>query len=603
MRQIISAFSLLLRSSPYKLAIYFFCTVIAGVFPIISAWLTKLIFDRLASGQGGTSVLLLGAALGFVGLIAAIIPLVGAHFSNDLGRDAGLRASDELFESINKFIGLLRFESPEFLNQLRLAQQAANSAPLQIVISLLGVIRVVITAVGFIAILAPISWWMTLIVILSGLPMLVSELLMSRRRINLYWKIGPTERREAFYSELLARVESAKEVRLFGLGGFFRERMSAERRAANRETRAVDVSEFGIQAGLSLITSALWVVGLIWAIGAARDGSISIGDVTLFVSAVASVQGALLGLVGDIGICHHSLLLFDQYLAVRNAKPDLPLAATPKKLGALHDKIEFRDVWFRYSEEHPWVLQGVNLTIDHGETVALVGLNGAGKSTLVSMLCRFYDPSKGSILWDGTDIRDADVDELRSRVGAVFQDYMEYDLTAYENIALGDLNHFENSDRVGTAAEKSGISQKIQSLPRGYDTLLTRMFLDETESEHSERGVILSGGQWQRMALARSFMRTDRDLMILDEPSSGLDAQAEHEIHSSLREMRDRQTSLLISHRLSTIRDADKIVVLAAGLVIESGTHRSLMLKSGEYARLFKLQASGYEMDSDEISA
>jgi ATP-binding cassette subfamily B protein len=260
----------------------------------------------------------------------------------------------------------------------------------------------------------------------------------------------------------------------------------------------------------------------------------------------------------------------------------------------VREGIEVRDVWFRYDADHPWVLRGVNMFIPHGASVALIGLNGAGKSTLVKLLCRMYDPQRGGIYWDGTDIRDVAPDELRRRIGTVFQDYMCYDLTAAENVGVGDLNRLDDREHIRNAAEHAGVHAKLTTLPRGYDTMLSRIFLDNADKDDPKTGVVPSGGQWQRLALARGLMRADRDLLILDEPSSGLDAQAEYAVHSRLRAIRSGRTSLLISHRLGSIRDADVIFVLSEGCIVEQGTHRELMEAGGDYCRLFTLQGSGY---------
>ena len=257
--------------------------------------------------------------------------------------------------------------------------------------------------------------------------------------------------------------------------------------------------------------------------------------------------------------------------------------------------MELRDVWFRYGDRQPWILRGVDLVIPAGRSVGLAGLNGAGKSTLVKLLCRFYDPTRGQILWDGVDLRELCPRELRRRLGATVQDYIEYDLTARENIALGDLTALtDRGRRVEQAAELAGVHDKLTGLPHGYDTLLSRIFFSEQDKEDAGTGLVLSGGQWQRLALARSLIRSDADLLILDEPSSGLDPEAEHTVHRRLRDHRAGRAGLLISHRLSALREADTIAVLEDGRIAETGPHRELVRRGGSYARLVALQACGY---------
>ncbi len=327
---------------------------------------------------------------------------------------------------------------------------------------------------------------------------------------------------------------------------------------------------------------------LIWLTGQAGTGGYTVGDLTVFLAAVAGVQVALSTAVQQISGMHEALLLFGHYVAV-TASPAVPVSAGPAE--ALKTVVVLHDVWFRYSQEQDWVLRGVDLTIPFGHSVALVGLNGSGKSTIVKLLCRFHEPTRGRVTWDGTDLRDIDPARLRRRISAVFQDFQDYDLPARENIGVGDLRALGDLPRLCEAARMAGVHDTLAALPHGYDTPLTRLYFWDSDRPS---GVRLSGGQWQRVALARALLRHDSDLVILDEPSSGLDAEAETEIHRALRSRRAGRTTLLISHRLNTVRDADVIAVLDGGRVTELGEHRDLMRRNGLYARLFHKQSIGY---------
>jgi ATP-binding cassette subfamily B protein len=248
-------------------------------------------------------------------------------------------------------------------------------------------------------------------------------------------------------------------------------------------------------------------------------------------------------------------------------------------------------VWFRYGEDRDWVLRGVRAELPFGQATGLVGVNGAGKSTLIKLLCRLYDPQRGAILWDGVDLRELDPDELRTRLAVTFQDFLTYDLTVAENIGLGDLAAFTDRTRITAAAALVDLDGPVGRLPHGYDTIVSRTF----SAADGEAGTLLSGGQNQRLALARTLMRGNADLLVLDEPSAGLDADAEHRIHQMMQQYRHGRTSLLVSHRLSAVREADQILVLDGGRITERGTHDQLMSMAGSYARLFTRQAGGYQ--------
>lgn len=568
--------------------------------PVLVAWLTKLLVDALSGAARGPLDQLLWVAGGLVvcGLLIAILPRAGTFVGMENGRAIALRTHEHLYRAVDGFAGLARFEDPVFLDRLRMGQQSAAQAPKAVGDAGIALGGAIVTAVGFLGSLVLISPVLAVVVLASAVPALLAQLRLSRQRAGMMWTIGPAERREFFFSSLLADVQAAKEIRLFGAGRFLRERMLAERATADAAKRRQDLRDLLTLGGLAVLSAAVAGGGLVWAITEAHRGVVSAGDVTMLVAAVAGVQAALTQLTMALASTHHQLLMFDHYLAVVRAEPDLRTPASPLPVPPLRHGIELRGVWFRYSGEHPWVLRGVDLFLPAGRATALVGRNGAGKSTLVKLLCRFYDPSRGAILWDGVDLRELDVAGLRRRLGAVFQDFMHYDLTATENIALGDIEQLADRERIADAARLAGVHDMLAALPHGYDTPLSRMFVSERDKEDPETGVVLSGGQWQRLALARAFLRDHRDLLILDEPSSGLDAVAEHEVHTRLREHRHGRTSVLISHRLGAVREAEHIVVLDDGAVAERGDHGELMKTGGRYAELFALQAAGYQPET-----
>lgn len=565
-------------------------TLSISVFQVATAWMTKLVMDALAVRGTGAGVAALACGLAVIGLAASLSPIMSGFAGAELDRRIGLLAQDRLYRVIGRLPGLARFEDPAFLDRLRLATQSGGTSPGQVGEAALGIVGGLATVGGFLAVLAAISPLMAALVLLGSLPSLLAEILMARRRASMMWSLGPVERREFFYSRLLSSSDAAKEVRLYGISDFLHGRMLRERRTANRERRRLEQRQTLAQSALRATTAVLSGTGLIWAMTRAQAGALSIGDVLMFIAAMAGVQGGISGFVAQLGLVHQHLLLFSHYRYVTDVEPDVPVRAR-RSLAALSAHIEFDNVWFRYGPDHPWILRGLNLTIPRGLSVGLVGLNGSGKTTLIKLLCRFYDPVHGAIRWDGVDLRDVDVTDLRGRISAVFQDFMQYDLSVAENIGLGDLARITDREAIMDAAEQAGVHDAVKALPNGYETLMTRAFYQDEQSE----GVYLSGGQGQRVAIARALLRRERDVLILDEPSAGLDAEAEYELHAQLRKHRSGRTSLLISHRLNTVREADLLVVLDDGVVAETGDHDHLMRLGGRYSRLFALQAAGYQ--------
>lgn len=581
------------RAAPLLLTGYIFVAVAAAGLPVAAAWMTKAVIDAVIGGAGWGTVAWAAAGLGMAGLLLASVEHITTYLRAETDRRIALLSKERLFTAMAKFIGLARIEQPSFHDQVRLAQEAGRSAPGSVVNGLINTGRGLLTLTGFLGSLLILSPLLALAVVLAAAPLLLAELALARRRAAMFTHISPVLRREMWYTQLLLDNRAAKEIRLFGLFDFLRRRMLADLASANHSVSRVDRTELVTQGSLSLLSAAVAAGGLIWTVFAAHRGAISVGDITVFIAALAGVQAALALLVQYYALAHQALLLFQHYLDIADMEPDLPVPANAKVVPQLSHRIELRDVWFRYGPKLPWVLRGVNLTIECGKALAIVGHNGAGKSTLVKLLCRFYDPTRGAILWDGVDLRELDPGSLRQRISAVFQDFMQYDLTAAENISLGDLTSLDDRPRLAAAAQLAGVHPALIELPQGYDTMLSRTLPGDFDVPDS-CGVVLSTGQWQRLALARGLLRGKRDLLILDEPSSGLDPEAEYEIHSTLRQLRTTRTSVLISHRLSTVRDADLIVVLADGEVKEAGSHAELVTDAGRYARLFSLQAKGY---------
>lgn len=598
-----AAYALAWQACPSMLLLQCVTAVIGGTAPVATAWLTKLALDELAAADPRAGALVwMAAGIGVLGIAMAATSAVTTYAQGRARRAIGLRSQDRLFAAVNRMSGLARLEEPRFHDRLRLAQQSAEHAPDQLVQMGLSTLQGALGIAGFLGTLLAISPVMAGAALAAAAPAMIAHLTLSRRRAGLMWRTSPGMRRKLFYQMLLTDLQAAKEVRLFGLGRFLHDRMLTELRAVNSAEDRMERAVVRVQVSLSALGALLSAGGLLWAVHAAATRTISIGDVSVFIASLAGLQSGLSVLVQGIARGHQSALVFHHYLTMLGVRDDLAGPSQPRALAPLARAIELRDVWFRYGEGSPWVLRGLNLTIPYGTSLAVVGLNGAGKSTLVKLLCRFYDPQRGSVLWDGVNVRDVPVAQLRQRIGAVFQDYMDYDLTAAENIGLGDLEAIGHQDQVRAAAERAGVHETVERLPAGYQTMLSRLFHagDEEDGEETARtsGVHLSGGQWQRLALARGLMRRGRDLMILDEPSSGLDAVAEREVHDRLRELRAGSTSVLVSHRLSAVRRADRIVVVQDGRVLESGDHASLTASpDGVYAGLFRTQAEGYRED------
>ena len=487
------------------------------------------------------------------------------------------------------------FEDSSSYDLLRRAQEDAASRPVMMISTAFGLIQTAITFASMVAGLVILSPLLALIALVSPVPAFIADTRYGWRGFNLARWMSPVRRRMTYLTTLVTTDSFAKEVQLFGLGGFFIERFRLLAQIYYDRQRRLVTARYIASFLWSSITTLAGSVTYLYVALQAVAGRLTLGDLTFYTSAASSVQSSIQGLLGGFsGMYEHNLYLSNLFellaTPTRVQRPD-----NPRPLPSpLRGEIEFQHVSFSYPGTGAQALRDVSFEIAAGETIAVVGRNGAGKTTLIKLLCRLYDPSEGRILLDGVDIREFDPDRLRGAIAAMFQDFVTYQATASENIGLGDLPNLEEQAVIREAAVKGGADELISRLPDGYDTPLGRWF---------DNGANLSGGEWQKVALGRAFMRRAR-VLVLDEPTSALDAQAEYELFERLRKLSEGRTAVYISHRFSTVRQADRILFLERGQLVEEGTHDELMRLGGRYARLFTMQASAYTgeaVDFDQV--
>ncbi|MCA3236004.1 MAG: ABC transporter ATP-binding protein [Cupriavidus sp.] len=567
-------------------------TLIAGMLPAgiaaVGAWLVDAVvaaIDAVRSGNAPDTVRvveLVALEGGLVALLAAAqrgLAFCQSLLRAQLGQRVNLMILDKALT-----LELAHFEDAEFYDKLTRARREASTRPLSLVTRTFGLIQNMVVLVSFGTLLAALSPWAVAILIFAGLPAFVAEAKFSGDAFRLSrWRSSDT-RMQMYLETVIAREDHAKEVKLFGLGPLLLDRyrdISEKLYCADRDL-ALRRDAWGVVLGL--VATVTLYAAYAWIAVATIAARITIGQMTMYLMLFRQGQSAVAsGLAAIGGMYEDNLYLSTLYDYLET--PLAPPVGRAERGPRPEDGIRFDHVSFRYPDAETDVLTDIDLHVPPGESLALVGENGVGKTTLIKLLTRLYSPTGGRILLDGLDLREWREDALRRRIGVIFQDFARYQLPLGENIGVGDVRHFEDEARWRDAAAQGMADAIIATLPRGYRTQLGKWFKDGRE---------LSGGQWQKIALSRAFMRNEADVLVLDEPTAAMDAAAEASVFERFRSLTRGRISILISHRFSTVRMADKIVVIKEGRIAEHGSHDELMTRNGKYAHLFALQAQAY---------
>jgi len=567
-------------------------TLVAGLLPAAVAWVGKLIVDAVllqmnsvrAGGQPDY-----WAVLQLVLIEGGIIALISVAQRGINACQALLRA--ELGQRVNEMIlekaltlDLAQFEDSEFYDKLQRARREASSRPLSLVMRSFALIQQIIALVSFSILIAQFSIWAMALLIMAGLPAFIAEAKFSGDAFRLFRFRAPESRLQNYLEIVLAREDHAQEVKLFGLGDMLLERYRAIFRKIYKEDRALTLRRESWGLALTLVGTAALYGAYGWIVVAAVNVAITLGEMTMYLLLFRQGQAAVISGLGSIGgMYDDNLYLTNLYEYLEQEPLEQHGAATSGPDPA--DGIRFENVSFKYPGEPTATLTGIDLHVRPGESLALVGENGAGKSTIIKLLCGFYTPAGGRVLLHGRDVREWDLAALNRTIGVIFQDFNRYQFTVGENIGAGDVEGFSDEERWQDSAQKGMATPFIERMDNGFKTQLGSWF---------KNGKELSTGQWQKVALSRAFMRSNAEVLVLDEPTAAMDAAAEAELFEYFREHTHGKITVLISHRFSTVRQADRIAVLENGKIIECGTHDELMTAPATYAKLFMLQAEGY---------
>lgn len=589
LKLLIPFFRMIWRTSPGLTFSNIFLRLFKAAIPLGQLYVGKLIIDEvihlISAPQKDFDQLWwwIGIELGlavfseiFNRLISLTDALLGDLYAN--------HSSIELMHKAAS-LDLGMFEDSEFYDKLERARRQTTGRVV-LMSMVLSQLQDLITIVFLGAGLVVFEPWLILILFIAVLPSFLSEAYFSRSSYSLVRSWTPQRRELDYLRYIGASVETAKEIKVFGLDTFLTGRFSRIAKDYYQANKSIAVKRTIWGTLLQILSVLAYYGAYILIIVRTVAGVVTVGDMTFLSGSFNRLQNQLQNLLSTFTRITESALFLQDYfdfLAIVPTIRDHPEAiAAPKEI---KDGIRFENVGFKYPGTEVWAVRHISFFLQPGEKLALVGENGAGKTTLVKLLARMYDPSEGQILIDGIDIRRFSIESYRKMIGVIFQDYVRFSFKAGENVAVGQIEESENTQQIKTAAEKSLADPVIQKLPGGYDQMLGKRFSE---------GIDLSGGEWQKIALARAYMR-DAQIVILDEPTASLDARAEYEVFKRFSELTKGKSAVIISHRFSTVRMADRILVLKNGELLELGTHEELVLKNGLYAELFALQAKGYQ--------
>jgi ATP-binding cassette subfamily B protein len=582
--------ALIWESAPVWTVVQVVLLVLQGLVPLATLYLTKLIVDTVTGAVTGVGVAAMGR-IGWLILMAGAVAAGGAAIrmlTLLVSEVQSLRLGDRVHDVLHTKsieVDLQYYESAQYHDTLHRAQEEAPYRPARIVNAVAAVLQNTLAMVAITGLLFAFHWGLALVLFATALPGVLVKLRYSQRLYDWALRQTPAVRKSRYMNHLLTGAPTAKEVRLFDLGHEFIQRFRELRNQVRQEKLKLVTQRSLLDLGGQIIALLAVFGAFAFVARAALAGEITIGDMVMYFGAFQRGQDFFRDALGGLAGLYEDNLFLTDLKTFLELKPRVDEPAQPKPFPRpIRQGIVLEHVSFHYPDSNRAILQDVSLEIQPGEHIALVGENGSGKTTLVKLLCRLYDPTGGSLRIDGIDLREFSTHELRREIGIIFQDYARYHLAVRDNIWFGNTRVPRESERIEQAAEKTGADAVVGRLAQGYETMLGRQF---------ENGAELSIGEWQKVALARAFLR-ETQIIVLDEPTASLDARSEAEVFARFHELARDRTAILISHRLSTVRMADRIFVLADGRIVEAGAHDELVERGGRYAELFEMQARHY---------